>query len=105
MPRTVTERRERFPYEARLPRDLDDRVPRARRHRVVGARCCAVDRDPGGEHAFKCPCHDSAFGLDGNVINGPSPRNLDPLQVRTEQGRVLLRFARFEPGARQHREV
>jgi menaquinol-cytochrome c reductase iron-sulfur subunit len=31
----------------------------------------------GENGAFKCPCHASAFGLDGKVLAGPAPRPLD----------------------------
>ena len=30
---------------------------------------------------FTCPCHGSAFALDGSVINGPAQRSLDDFAV------------------------
>lgn len=66
---------------------------------------CAVDRSEGGAHPFVCPCHDSHFRLDGEAVDGPSPRGLDPLRVRVENGRVLLRFQRFATGTPDRREV
>lgn len=57
---------------------------------------CSIDYDrPGGR--FRCPCHDSAFGLDGRRLGGPAKRDLDPLEARVDGGRVLLRFVRFLP--------
>ncbi len=43
---------------------------------------------------FECPCHDGVFGKAGEKISGPSPRDLDKLQSRVENGRVLVRFAK-----------
>jgi cytochrome b6-f complex iron-sulfur subunit len=46
---------------------------------ALSAECthdgCNVDFD--GRDRFTCPCHGSAFELDGTVINGPAQRPLD----------------------------
>lgn len=51
---------------------------------------------------FQCPCHTSAFTLDGAVIQpSPSPRDLDALEVdrqRLAQGEVWVRFTSYLPG-------
>ena len=39
---------------------------------------------------FICPCHISAFSLDGNVLSGPAPRPLDRYEAKIANGRVLL---------------
>ncbi|MBI5512638.1 MAG: Rieske 2Fe-2S domain-containing protein [Deltaproteobacteria bacterium] len=57
-----------------------------------------------GDH-FECPCHDSSFALDGRCLSGPSPRGLDPLEVRVADGRVSVRFRRFEQGVPERRPV
>lgn len=44
---------------------------------------------------FACPCHESYFDLEGRALEGPSPRGMDPLEVREEGGNVLVRFTRF----------
>jgi Rieske Fe-S protein len=58
---------------------------------------CAVDFDVEAQK-FKCPCHRSAFGLDGSVEAGPSPRPLDTLEIQENEGLVAIRFQRFRTG-------
>lgn len=57
---------------------------------------CAVDFDED-EDLYRCPCHRSAFALDGARISGPSKRGLDPLQVSVEHGRIEVVYQRFRP--------
>ena len=48
--------------------------------------------------AFKCPCHDAAFALDGRPANKVPPRGMDPLTVElTEEAdpRVVVLYQRF----------
>jgi menaquinol-cytochrome c reductase iron-sulfur subunit len=52
---------------------------------------------------YQCPCHNSAFQLDGSIIQpSPSPREMDELacQVRSVDGRqeVWVKFQDFLPG-------
>jgi menaquinol-cytochrome c reductase iron-sulfur subunit len=51
---------------------------------------------------YLCPCHTSAFAIDGDLISGPSPRGLDKLEcvVREEEGRkvVWVNFKNFYTG-------
>lgn len=59
---------------------------------------CAIDYDAEAEK-FKCPCHDSAFGLDGSHEDGPSPRAMDALELEEQEGELLaIRFERFKQG-------
>jgi cytochrome b6-f complex iron-sulfur subunit/menaquinol-cytochrome c reductase iron-sulfur subunit len=58
---------------------------------------CAVGRAASGP-GFYCPCHDSSFGADGERLTGPSPRALDALATRVEDGFVLVDFQRFRQG-------
>jgi menaquinol-cytochrome c reductase iron-sulfur subunit len=46
---------------------------------------CAYHWDDGS-HTFICPCHTSAFAIDGKVLGGPAPRPLDRYQVKVENG-------------------
>lgn len=54
---------------------------------------CVVDHDEDRK-VFFCPCHDSAFALDGSKMSGPSRTGLHALEARVEAGRVLVRFQR-----------
>lgn len=52
---------------------------------------------------FQCPCHNSAFGLDGSIIEpSPSPRPMDTLeaQIRTEgdSQSIWVKFENYYSG-------
>lgn len=51
---------------------------------------CAVPYDQGSAQ-FVCPCHGSAFTMDGDVLNAPAPRPLDlfPLSIN-EAGEIVV---------------
>lgn len=54
---------------------------------------------PGARGAgFACPCHTSAFDADGKRQSGPSPRDMDVLATRVEEGFVAVDFRRFRIG-------
>ena len=50
---------------------------------------CAYHWDDPSK-TFLCPCHTSAFSVDGNVLSGPAPRALDRYDVKVEGGKLLL---------------
>jgi menaquinol-cytochrome c reductase iron-sulfur subunit len=50
---------------------------------------CAFKWDSSANN-FICPCHTSAFSVDGKVLAGPAPRPLDRYEVRLSNGKVLL---------------
>ncbi len=50
---------------------------------------CAVPWDPARDQ-FVCPCHASAFEVDGEVLNAPAPRPLDRFPVSIENGMVRV---------------
>lgn len=54
---------------------------------------------------YTCPCHDSAFTLSGKVKYGPSPRSMDPLDVRVRDGQVEVRFVRFRSQSKERIEI
>ena len=61
---------------------------------------CFVNVAEGGG-GFSCPCHDSAFALDGEVSDpdSPSPRAMDELEVEIRnEDEVWVRFQNFLPG-------
>ena len=50
---------------------------------------CAVPWDPA-KGQFVCPCHASAFEVDGDVINPPAPRPLDRFAITIEDGMIKV---------------
>jgi menaquinol-cytochrome c reductase iron-sulfur subunit len=64
-------------------------------NRIVafGPQCthlgCAYHWDEG-RNLFICPCHNSLFGMDGQVKAGPAPRPLDRYDVKVEGDRLLI---------------
>ena len=50
------------------------------------------------EELFYCPCHAAFFDLDGNRLDTVSPRNMDSLEIKIEDGRVLVKFENFTFG-------
>jgi menaquinol-cytochrome c reductase iron-sulfur subunit len=54
---------------------------------------------------FLCPCHLSAFSLEGKVLSGPSPRPLDTLPLKIQRGQVLVKYERFISGISQKKVV
>jgi menaquinol-cytochrome c reductase iron-sulfur subunit len=47
---------------------------------------------------FECPCHGSIFDLEGRVLAGPTPRRLDSIRTRVENGRLLVQYEVFQLG-------
>ena len=62
---------------------------------------CAIDYDAKGKR-FLCPCHASAFTLDGAITGkSVSPRTMDTLEVNEEKlaaGEVVVTFQEFKTG-------
>ena len=50
---------------------------------------CAYHWDAPANH-FICPCHGSAFSIDGKVLSGPAPRPLDRYVAKVEDGKILI---------------
>jgi menaquinol-cytochrome c reductase iron-sulfur subunit len=44
---------------------------------------------------FLCPCHGSVFNPDGGVVKGPSPRGMDALTTRIQDGKLQVHFEFF----------
>jgi cytochrome b6-f complex iron-sulfur subunit/menaquinol-cytochrome c reductase iron-sulfur subunit len=57
---------------------------------------CSVNADAAA--TFSCPCHASAFDADGKRTSGPSPRDLDALPTRIEDGFVVVDFRSYRTG-------
>jgi menaquinol-cytochrome c reductase iron-sulfur subunit len=67
---------------------------------VLSAICphlgCTVSWQPGHDR-FVCPCHGSEFAADGRHLAGPSPRGMDRLPTRVENGELEVQFEYFRP--------
>jgi len=50
---------------------------------------CAYHWDESS-HNFICPCHTSAFSIDGKVLAGPAPRPLDRYTVKVEGNKLQI---------------
>lgn len=55
---------------------------------------CKVDYQPA-EKQFFCPCHQSAFKLDGERKNLTPPRDLDSLEAEVKNGEVWVKYQNF----------
>ena len=57
---------------------------------ALSSRCshlgCAISWNPT-TNQFECPCHSSAFSIEGEVLRPPAPRPLDyfPVTIRNRQ--------------------
>lgn len=47
---------------------------------------------------FLCACHNSQFDETGKMLSGPSPRGLDTLEYRVEDGKLKVRYQNFKQG-------
>lgn len=50
------------------------------------------------DRQFLCPCHNSVFDLEGNVLAGPAPRPLDTLPTKIEGDRLFILYQEFKAG-------
>ena len=58
---------------------------------------CRSDWHPESQK-FICPCHGSMFSITGKVEGGPSPRPLDTLSHKIEDGVLYVQWEWFETG-------
>jgi menaquinol-cytochrome c reductase iron-sulfur subunit len=47
---------------------------------------------------FVCPCHNSVYTIDGEVVSGPAPRGLDTLPTEIKDGNLYVQYEKFEVG-------
>ncbi len=65
---------------------------------------CSVDyRAANGD--FYCPCHASAFDLEGAKKNAIPPRGMDTLETKVDDGQVLVAFQNFLGGTTEKEPV
>lgn len=71
----------------------------AKGNQVLSAICphegCEVAWDQN-RNRFSCPCHESYFAADGARISGPSPRGLDSLPMRVQDGKIQVQHTTQE---------
>lgn len=85
------------------------------RVRALSAACphlgCAIQRAPAtgapdAARGFACPCHTSAFDGSGRRVSGPSPRDMDELATRVDEGGMIhVDFRRFRVGVTKRVEA
>lgn len=66
---------------------------------VYSATCphlgCTIN---AAENGFICPCHGSAWNRDGSKIGGPTPRGMDTLEYKVEDGMLKVKYRFFRQG-------
>lgn len=73
------------------------------------ARCphlgCTVQYKDG-DQKYACPCHDSAFELDGSRLNEIPPRGMDSLEAKAAaDGMIWVKFLKFRAGTEEKKPV
>lgn len=58
---------------------------------------CAVEYRQANTDFF-CPCHFSAFGLDGERQNAIPPRGMDSLETKVVDGKIWVKYEAFRGG-------
>jgi Rieske Fe-S protein len=71
----------------------------------LGCSVNAVVSPTGTGEGFACPCHTSAFDPNGKRTAGPSPRDMDTLDTKVEDGQVLVDFRRYRIGVEEKVDV
>ena len=65
--------------------------------------CSVAYHKPSSE--FKCPCHESIFNQQGEMLSGVSPRGMDSLDVKIEDGddgkEIWVKFEKFKAGHKE----
>jgi cytochrome b6-f complex iron-sulfur subunit/menaquinol-cytochrome c reductase iron-sulfur subunit len=64
---------------------------------------CSINAVPDG--SFACPCHTSTFGADGAKVGGPTPRGMDPLPTKIDNGYVEVDFQKFRIGTAERETI
>ena len=65
---------------------------------------CKVDYQTANKRFF-CPCHQSAFDLDGKKQNKTPPRDMDDLEVSVRTGEVWVKYQNFRTATPEKQAV
>ena len=65
---------------------------------------CKVDYQAADKQFF-CPCHQSAFELDGERKNKTPPRGLDSLEAEIKDGEVWVKYKNFRTATADKKEA
>ncbi len=57
-------------------------------HRCTHLGCTVPWRDDEG--LFHCPCHNSIFTTEGDLVSGPAPRPMDLFPIEIVDGQVVV---------------
>jgi menaquinol-cytochrome c reductase iron-sulfur subunit len=57
------------------------------------------------EKKFVCPCHSGTFELDGRLLSGPPPRDMDRLVTKVEGGVLKTQYQFFRQLTRNKEEL
>ncbi|MBK8251885.1 MAG: Rieske (2Fe-2S) protein [Polyangiaceae bacterium] len=75
--------------------------------KALSATCphlgCAIDL-AADKKGYSCPCHTSAFSIEGATQSGPSPRGMDLLATRITDGWVEVDFRKYRQGTAEKKE-
>ncbi len=63
---------------------------------------CSINASANG---FICPCHQSSWDGAGAKTGGPTPRNMDLLEHRIENGALLVKYQSFKQGVVEKESV
>ncbi|MBM4074788.1 MAG: Rieske (2Fe-2S) protein, partial [Planctomycetes bacterium] len=58
---------------------------------------CKVDYQASNK-CFFCPCHQSAFELDGKRRNKTPPRDMDDLKIDVRDGVIWIKYENYKTG-------
>ena len=83
-----------------------DRTPEGK-IRVLSSICphlgCSVQWHRS-QNRFVCPCHGSVYSEQGDLVQGPARRGMDPLPYEEKEGELLVHFEFFREDV-PYREV
>lgn len=65
---------------------------------------CGIDWNQSARR-FDCPCHGSQFDPAGKRVAGPSPRDMDEVDVLATEADIKVRFRRFRVSSRKKEPI